>query len=246
MSLLSLVSKLYSKSNLKIPPNCTAVIAAAGTSARCNGEDKLMYDIDGKPVLAYTIEVFEKSKLVEDIIIVTMEEKLEPIGRMCEDYGYNKVSLVLCGGITRLESVLNGIYAVSKKTRLIAIHDGARPCLDLELLEKTIRKAAVYNAAAPGIPITSTVKKVEDDIIKETVDREELVEIQTPQVFRAEIIKAALTNAQKKGVEITDDCMAVELIGMPVCIVEGCRKNIKITTPEDLRLVGLFLNLVGH
>jgi len=221
------------------------VIAAAGTSARCNGEDKLMFIIQGKPVLAHTIEVFEKSRLVEDIIIVTMEEKLETIGKMCEEYGYNKVSLVLCGGASRLDSVINGIYAASKKARLIAIHDGARPCLDLELLERTIQKAAVYNAAAPGIPITSTVKRVEDEIIKETVDRKGLVEIQTPQIFRAEIIKAALTNVSKKAIEITDDCMAVEILGMPVYIVEGSRKNIKVTTPEDLRLVELFVNKVG-
>ena len=204
-----------------------------------------MFNICGKPVLAYTIEVFEKSKLIEDIIIVTMEDKLETIGRMCEEYGYNKVSLVLCGGASRLDSVINGIYAASKKARLIAIHDGARPCLDLELLERTIQKAAVYNAAAPGIPITSTVKRVEDEIIKETVDRKGLVEIQTPQIFRAEIIKAALTNVSKKAIEITDDCMAVEILGMPVYIVEGSRKNIKVTTPEDLRLVELFVNKVG-
>ena len=238
MSLLS----LFNKSNSKKPPTCTAVIAAAGSSARCNGEDKLMYQISGKPVLAYTIEVFEKCDLVEEVIIVTMEEKLENIGKMCEDYGYNKVSLVLCGGETRLESVLNGIYSSSKKSQLIAIHDGARPCLDLELLEKAIHKAVKYNATAPAVPITSTIKKVEDGIIKETVDREGLVEIQTPQIFRAEIIKAALTNASKKSLKITDDCKAVELIGMPVYIVEGSRKNIKITTPEDLKLVELFLS----
>jgi 2-C-methyl-D-erythritol 4-phosphate cytidylyltransferase len=241
MSLLSLLSK----TNSKRPPNCTAVIAAAGTSARCNGEDKLMYKIDGKPVLAYTIEVFEMSKYVDDIIIVTMDDKLETVGKMCEDYGYNKVSLILCGGKTRVESVMNGIFAASKKSRLIAIHDGARPCLDLELLDKTIQKAAVYNAAAPGIPITSTVKRVDDRTVKETVDREGLVEIQTPQIFNAEIIKAALTNVQKKAIEITDDCMAVEAIGLPVYVVEGSRKNIKITTPDDLKLVDYFINMVG-
>jgi 2-C-methyl-D-erythritol 4-phosphate cytidylyltransferase len=240
MSLLSILGK--TKKIKKTPPNCTAVIAAAGTSARCNGEDKLMYNISGKPVLAHTIEAFEKSRLVHEIIVVTMAEKLEAIGKMCEDYGYNKVSLVLCGGMTRPESVINGIYAASKKSQLIAIHDGARPCPDVELLDKTIQKAAIYNAAAPAIPITSTIKRIEDGIIKETVDRESLVEIQTPQIFRAEIIKAALTNVIKKGIEVTDDCMAVEIIGMPVYIVEGSRQNIKITTPEDLRLAELYIS----
>ncbi|MCL2662438.1 MAG: 2-C-methyl-D-erythritol 4-phosphate cytidylyltransferase [Oscillospiraceae bacterium] len=238
MSLLSLLKKTSTKK----PPNCTAVIAAAGTSARCNGEDKLMFKLGGKPVLAHTVEVFEKCQLINEIIIVTMEEKLEAVGKMCEEYGYDKVALVLCGGITRLESVIHGIYAASKKARLIAIHDGARPCLEPELLEKTIRKAAKYNAAAPGISITSTVKRVKNEIIKETVDREGLVEIQTPQIFRAEIIKAALTNALNKDIKLTDDCEAVENIGMPVYIVEGSQKNIKITTPDDLALVELYLN----
>jgi 2-C-methyl-D-erythritol 4-phosphate cytidylyltransferase len=238
MSLLSLFRKTVSKK----PPNCTAVIAAAGSSSRCNGEDKLMFEVGGKPVLAHTIDVFEKSELISEIIIVTMEDKMEAIGNLCESYGFDKVSLILCGGITRLESVISGIFATSKKSRLIAIHDGARPCLDIELLDKTLQKAAVCNAAAPGIPITSTVKRVQDDIIKDTVDRNSLVEIQTPQVFRTEIIKAALTNALNKGMDITDDCMAVELIGMPVYVVDGCRKNIKVTTPEDLKLVELYLN----
>jgi len=141
-----------------------------------------------------------------------------------------------------LESVINGVYAASDKARLIAIHDGARPCLDIRILEETINKAALYNAAAPGIAITSTVKKAQDGIISETVDRDSLYEIQTPQIFRSELIKAALISAKRKSIDITDDCMAVEILGAQVYIVEGSRKNIKITKPEDLKLVKSFLN----
>jgi len=224
------------------PPTCTAVIAAAGISERCEGEDKLFYTVNDKPVLAYTLEAFENCKLVDDIIIVVQEERIESIGKLCLEYGYKKVSKIMKGGETRPESVMNGIYAASGKARLIAIHDGARPCIDVDTIERTIHKAGKYNAAAPAISIASTVKKVDDGVITKTVDREGLYEIQTPQIFRAELIKAALTKVMKKSIEVTDDCMAVELIGVPVHIVEGSRRNIKITDNQDFRIIEAFLN----
>jgi len=240
MSLLSMI-KTYNKA--KKPPTCTAVIAAAGMSQRCEGEDKLFYNINGKPVLAYTIEAFQNCDLINDIIIVSREDMFERIAEICSKYHFKKVSKVMKGGQTRTESVMSGIYAASKKAYLVAIHDGARPCIDIEIIKKAIKKAASTQAAAPAIQITSTVKRVENTIIKETVDREELYEIQTPQVFRLEIIKAALTNAVKKSIEITDDCRAAEIIGVPVHIVEGSRRNIKITNNEDLRIAEAFLNM---
>ena len=224
------------------PPTCTAVIAAAGVSARCKGEDKLFYTINDKPVLAFTLEVFEQCELVDDIIIVAHEDRLDSIGKLCLEYSFKKVSKVMKGGSTRLESVMNGVFAVSGKARLIAIHDGARPCIDSDVLEKTIHKAGKFNAAAPAVSITSTVKKADDGVILETINREGLYEIQTPQIFRAELIKAALTNVLKKKIDVTDDCMAVEIIGVPVHIVEGSRKNIKITDNQDFRIIEALLN----
>ena len=238
MSLLTVIRSLNSKK----PPTCTAVIAAAGLSSRCEGEDKLLYDINGKPLIAYTIDAFERSKSINEIIIVTREDKIGDISRICIKYGFKKVSLIMKGGPTRLDSVINGIFAASGKNRLIAIHDGARPCIDGKILDETIKRAALYNAAAPGIPITSTIKKATDGIIEKTVDRDRLYEIQTPQIFRAELIKAALINARKKSVDITDDCMAVELLGAKVYIVEGSRRNIKITEPEDFELIKSYLS----
>lgn len=234
MSFFSIV-RSYNKS--RKPPTCTAVIAAAGTSQRCKGEDKLFYRINGRPVLAYAIDAFECSKLIDDIIIVARAENFERIGIICSNYGLSKVSKIIKGGEARHESVLSGIYAASDKAKLIAIHDGARPCLDVGLLEMTIHAAAKYHAAAPAVAIASTVKRVEGSVISETVSREGLFEIQTPQIFRAEIIKAALTNAMKSSIDITDDCMAAELIGVPVHIVEGTRRNIKITENDDLYIV---------
>jgi len=240
MSLFSIITKITELKSKK-PPTCTAVIAAAGISQRCKGEDKLYYRINDKPVLAFALEAFQNSELINDIIIVACEERYEDISKICSKFGFDKVSKVIKGGTTRLESVLNGIYAASDKTRLIAIHDGARPCIDIDLLERTVIAAAKYNAAAPAVAITSTVKRASDETISETVDREGLFEIQTPQIFRAELIKAALTNAMKKSIDITDDCMAVEIIGAQVHIVEGSRKNIKITDNEDFVLVDAIL-----
>jgi len=226
----------------KKPPTCTVVIAAAGLSARCEGEDKLLHEINGKPLIAYTIEAFEKCKPIDEIILVAREGKLETIGEICRKYKLGKVSLILQGGSTRLESVTNGVFAASRKSSLIAIHDGARPCVDNRIIEETIKKAAICNGAAPGIAITSTVKRAVDGVIVETVDREGLYEIQTPQVFKAEIIKAALINARKKSIDITDDCKAAEIIGAQIHIVEGSRRNIKVTEPKDFELAESFLN----
>jgi len=223
--------------NPKKPPTCTAVIVAAGLSQRCKGEDKLFFLISGKPVLAYTIESFQECKMVNEIIIVAREEKYEYISDMCQKYGFDKVEKIMKGGESRTGSVINGVFAASTKSRFIAIHDGARPCADAQLVNRTITAAVKYNAAAPATKITSTVKKVNASVISETVERDDLYEIQTPQVFRAEIIKAALTNVMKKSIPVTDDCKAVELLGVPIYVVEGSRRNIKITDAADLHRV---------
>jgi len=237
MSILS----LFKSNRLKKPPTCTAVIAAAGLSQRCEGEDKLLFSLGGKPVIIHTLEAFQECVLIDDIIVVVPKDKMESFAKLFSDFGLTKVSSVIAGGGTRVESVLNGVFAVSKKARLIAIHDGARPCIDLKILEETIHKAALYNAAAPAVAITSTVKKAENGVITETVSRDGLFEIQTPQIFRSELIKAALTNAVKKQADITDDCMAVEKIGANVFLTEGSRKNIKITGFEDFIIAEAFL-----
>jgi len=239
MSFFSII-KNYNKS--RKPPTCTAVIAAAGVSQRCKGEDKLFYLINDKPVLAYTLDTFQSCRFIREIIIVTREERFEEIASICRKFEHNKVSQIIGGGSTRVESVINGVYAASNKTNLIAIHDGGRPFLDIVILEKTIKAAAKYHAAAPAIAITSTIKRVNDGVISGTVNRESLYEVQTPQIFRAEVIKAALTNAVKKSINITDDCMAAEIIGVPVHIVEGSRRNIKVTNIEDLYIAETYIN----
>jgi 2-C-methyl-D-erythritol 4-phosphate cytidylyltransferase len=212
---------------------CSAVIVAAGESSRMGGEDKLLAQIHGKPVLAHTVRAFQNSSCINEIIVVTRKEVLETVSEMCRSQGFSKVTKVIVGGKTRVESVTNGVYNVSKKSSIIAIHDGARPCVSEDIINNTVKTAEKHHAAAPGVPVIPTVKVVERKIVQKTINRENLHEIQTPQVFASELIKAALKKATDTATDITDDCSAVELIGVPIHVTEGSRTNIKLTTPED-------------
>ena len=237
MAFISTINKMRSG---KIP-SCSAVIAAAGSSLRMGGEDKLFISINGAPVLAHALSAFQKCRYIDEIIIVTNEKNIGRTGDICKKFGISKASKIIIGGETRLVSVMNGVFAVSGKAKLIVIHDGARPCTEQTVIERTIETAAKYHAAAPAAAISSTVKKAENNIVVETIDREGLFEIQTPQVFAAALIKAALTKAFKKSIEVTDDCMAVELLGATVHITEGARSNIKLTTNEDVMIARAIL-----
>jgi len=224
------------------PLYCSAVIAAAGASQRMQGEDKLFVEIGGAPALAHTLIAMQSNRLINEIIVVARDFDFERIGEICKRYSIGKVSKIMVGGPTRLESVLSGVLAVSDRAQIIAVHDGARPCVDAGVIARAVTAAAKYHAVAPAMPVISTLKRAKGNMIAETVSREDLYEIQTPQVFKAEIIKAALTKALDKAVEITDDCMAAELINVPVHIVEGSRSNIKLTTSEDLMIAEGILN----
>jgi len=241
---MSLLKRLIKKI-IGIPPRCTAVIAAAGSSQRMGGTDKLFAELCGVPVIVHTLRAFQESDYIDDIIVVTREECVKTLIALCKDHKLNKVSKVVAGGVTRLESVIKGVYACSWKTELIAIHDGARPCVSAKTIEKTILKATKRHAAAPGVPVSSTLKKINRNVILETIDREDVVEIQTPQTFNSDLVKGALIKAKKDHPEITDDCMAVELLGVPVYVTEGSKNNIKITTNEDIAIAEAIIRNMG-
>ena len=225
-------------------PPCTAVIAAAGASARMDGEDKLFIEICGAPVLAHALMAYQNCALVNEIIIVVREDNLETAAGVCKAHGIEKAGKVIVGGETRFASVYNGVFAVSRDAGLIAIHDGARPCVDGRIIEQAIKAAAEHHAAVPAIPVSSTVKRAVRGVVTETVSRDDLYEIQTPQVFDADLIKAALTSAMKNQSGITDDCMSVEMLGVPVHITEGSRSNIKLTTREDIIIAESVLKML--
>ena len=227
-------------------PKCSAVIVAAGSSQRM-GSDKLLHNLGIMPVLARTLLVFQDCELVDEIVVVTRMEKLEEVAELCKKYRIEKASKVICGGATRMESALAGVSEVKKRAKLIAIHDGARPLVSVELIENTVRAAAKYKAAVPAIKSVDTLKLAEDgETVTGSLDRELVLRVQTPQVFDADLIKGALTFAAEKKLPLTDDCSAVELMGVKARIVPGEEDNIKLTTPRDMLFAAAILKDRGE
>ena len=234
------VLNLFKKKEAK-EPHCSAVIVAAGSSQRM-GSDKLSAMLGEVPVLIRTLQAFQSSPLVDEIIVVTRLDKLQETADLCKKYGIEKVNRVIAGGNTRTESALCGVSEVSPNAKLIAIHDGARPLVSSDLIRRTVYAAAEHMAAAPAVASVDTLKAVDDKgCIIGTVDRETTLRIQTPQIFRAEIIKGALTKAVEKNLTLTDDCAAAEMMGVRTQTVPGEEDNIKITTPRDLLFAEVIL-----
>lgn len=211
---------------------CGAVIVAAGNASRMGGIDKVMAQLQGEPMIVKTVRAFQSCDVIREIVIVTREDLIVPISDLCQ--GFDKVKGVVCGGKTRQESVSMGLNALSKAVRLAAVHDGARPLVTWQLIDRVVRAANTYGAAAPGIPVKDTIKTVQGGVVINTPDRKTLQAIQTPQVFDFDLLRGALKKAE--GTEVTDDCSAVERMGMSVKIVEGDERNLKVTTPFDLKI----------
>ena len=218
---------------------CGAVIVAAGSASRMGGIDKVMAPLGGEPMILRTVRAFEDCEAVKEIVIVTREDLMGPIAELCS--GFTKIRSVVQGGSSRQESVKLGLLAFSKEVRLAAVHDGARPLVSGELIDKVIRAAHSYGAAAPAIPVKDTIKVFEGGFIAATPDRSTLRAVQTPQVMDRDLLLGALEKAEQEGIALTDDCSAVERIGMRVRLVEGEERNLKVTTPLDLKIAELLL-----
>ena len=223
-------------------PRCAAVVPAAGSSRRMGGQDKILLPLDDIPVLIHTLRALSASERIQEIVVVTREDLIVPVGQLCRDCALDKVTKVLVGGATRADSVLIGVEEVSGRAELIAVHDGARPLVTVEVIDAAIRKAAECGAAAPAVPVKDTVKRALDGVVVETPDRTQLFAVQTPQVFDSDLLLGALRRAVEDGAAITDDCGAVERIGMKVCLTEGSYENIKITTPADMLMAEAILH----
>ena len=218
---------------------CGAVIVAAGTASRMGGIDKVMAPLDGEPMIARTVRTFQECDVISEIVIVTREDLILPISNLCS--GMDKVKAVVTGGKSRQESVELGMNALSKEVKLAAIQDGARPLITWQVIDRVVRAANTFGGAVPGIPVKDTIKVDNGGLVKETPDRKTLRAIQTPQVFDFDLLRGALKKAKEDGAEVTDDCSAVERLGMKVKIVEGDERNIKVTTPMDLKIAELLL-----
>lgn len=223
-------------------PYCAAIVAAAGSSTRMEGADKIMLPLRDEPVIVHTLRALEYCPYIQEIIVVTREDLIVPLSKLCSDYFLTKVRKVILGGETRVHSVRLGMLEVSDQAELIAIQDGARPLVTPEVLEEAILTAAKCGAAAPAIPVKDTIKRAVGGVVEETPDRSELFAVQTPQVFEADLIRAALYKAVEENLPVTDDCSAVERMGMKVTLTRGSEENIKITTPADLAVAEALLD----
>ncbi|MTQ97400.1 2-C-methyl-D-erythritol 4-phosphate cytidylyltransferase [Pseudoflavonifractor sp. BIOML-A6] len=238
---MGLFGRLRRRKNAQIP-YCAAVVPAAGSATRMEGQDKILTILGDYPVLVHTLRALNDSALIQEIVVVTRGDLIVPVGQICRDFAFGKVTKVIVGGDTRTASVLAGAREVSGEAELIAIHDGARPLVPPEVVDAAILRAAECGAAAPAVPVKDTVKRASGALVEATLDRDSLFAVQTPQVFQADLIRGALQKALDDGAAVTDDCAAVERIGMTVALTEGSYENIKITTPTDLLIAEAILS----
>ena len=210
-----------------------AIIVAAGRGERMGGMDKMFALLGGKPVLARVIDAFQKCKPVDQIVVVISRENLGPCQQLVAEQGWSKVTEVCLGGERRQDSVAAGLSRLNQ-CKWVAIHDGARPLVTVELIEQGLEAARETGAAIAGVPVTDTIKVADSDgVVQKTLRRQNLWAVQTPQVFRFDILTRAY---QQATVEVTDDATLVEGLGYKVKLYMGTYDNIKITTPDDLIL----------
>ena len=222
---------------------CGAVIVAAGSASRMGGIDKVMAPLGGEPMIKRTVRTFQSCDAIREIVVVTRQDLMTQIMGLCKNY--DKVTAVVAGGSSRQESVAAGLNALSAKVKLAAIHDGARPLISWQVIDRVVRAANSYGAAAPAIPVKDTIKMVQGGLVAATPDRSRLQAVQTPQVFDFELLRGALKKAAQDNAEVTDDCSAVERLGMKVKIVEGDERNLKVTTPMDLKIAEMLLEEIS-
>ena len=224
---------------------CTAIVLAAGQGKRMHSKiQKQFLEIGGKPILYYSMECFQKSPLIQDIILVTGEDMISYCqSEIVEKYGFTKVCKVTAGGKERYDSVYAGLLCC-QETDYVYIHDGARPFVTEEMIQRGYEAVKRTNACVMGMPSKDTVKLADPSgYIKETPDRKIVWNIQTPQIFSYDLIRGAYESIRKKDMSnVTDDAMVVEQeTGTKILLVEGSYQNIKITTPEDLAVAEAFL-----
>ncbi len=221
----------------------SAVIVAAGKGTRMGTNiDKLFLEVSGRPVVAHTWQAFQRAKCVDEIILVIREGMQATFTDLAAKFGLSKPYKLVVGGNERQDSVWNGLQTLSPATEIVAIQDAARPCTQETVVAATIEAAREFGAAVAAHPVTDTIKESADGkLAMRTVDRSRLWAVQTPQTFRVEVIRRALSLVRERGLRVTDDTAACELIGQPVKLVLNERPNPKVTVPTDLPYVELLL-----
>ena len=222
-----------------------AVVPAGGTGTRMGGTvPKQFLELNGKPILYYTLKTLQDCGIISELILVVPEKEYD---NACTDWlGKPEiVTKVVVGGEKRQDSVYNGFCELSPQTEIVLVHDGVRPFLSHQMIQESVDAAREYGAAITAIPVNDTIKSVDDSgLVSQTVDRDGLWRVQTPQVFRYELLQEAFKKANSEKFYGTDEGTLIEHLGKPVKVVEGSEQNIKITRPEDLRLSEIFISRV--
>ena len=230
----------------------TTIIPAAGAGRRMGGAiPKPFLQIGGRPVLAYTLDAFERCDAVDEVILVVGRTHLQVCAEEVVDrYGFTKVRNILPGGKERQDSVWEGLKAVEEGTEIVVIHDGARPFVAPELVAESVERCRACGAVIAAVPVKDTIKEAEDradthhPLVVGTLDRKRLWAVQTPQTFAFDLIFRAYQRAMEAHIYATDDAALVEQLGHPVHILPGSYRNIKITTSEDLALGEMILSQI--
>ncbi len=221
----------------------TAIIVAAGSGERFGSEiPKQFIKINGKPVIVHTIERFQAAPSVDSIILVLAADRLAEYDALRSEIP--KLARIVAGGKTRAESVLNGLNAVGETCEVVAVHDGARPLVSVDEIERTIAKALKTGAACLVAPVTDTIKSIRGSEIAATLDRDKLRRALTPQAFKLDVLRRAFDLADLNEA-VTDECYLVEKLGHPIAIVEGSSANIKITHAADLAFAELLVRTLA-
>jgi 2-C-methyl-D-erythritol 4-phosphate cytidylyltransferase len=221
----------------------SAIIVAAGKGTRMGPQvDKLFLQLDGCPIVAHTWRRFEEAGCIDELLLVVRDGMQAAFAALAEQYKFKKSFRLIAGGKERQDSVWNGLEALSPKTEIVAIQDAARPCTSSALIAATVAAAREVGAAVAAQAVTDTIKESRDGkLIERTLDRSRLWAVQTPQTFRVDIIRRALSVVRQGGLLVTDDTAACELIGQPVQLVVSTEPNPKVTRPEDLPCVEALL-----
>ena len=205
------------------------------------GVNKILMPLGDRLVIGVTMQAFQACGSVSEIVIVARDADIPAIKAEAEAAGITKLTACTVGGATRQESVINGVKQISKEAQLVAVHDGARPLVKPEHIEKVIKDASVFGGATLGVPVKDTIKTVNDGLISDTPPRKFLYITQTPQIFKRQLYFEGIDFALEHGLDFTDDCQLAEAIGGKVAMTTGDYTNIKITTPEDIKLAEVLL-----
>lgn len=228
-------------------PMVTCIVVAAGRSRRMGKQiDKITVPLAGHPLVVHSLAVLSSLTAVENIVVVTAERSLATLRALVDKYGLCKVRAIVAGGETRQQSVACGLAAIDWPADLVAVHDGARPCLSRREAEAVVADGMAYGAAILAIPVQDTIKVVETGVVQSTLQRSQLWAAQTPQVFRRSWLEEAHQRAAARRLAATDDAALVAELGYAVHVTPGSAANIKVTTPEDLLMAAAFLEEGGR